>query len=142
MNYNTLVGGGLGECCLCGETFLKDLILGKNIKSVNVDGFTGSQMYAHIDCIDKYVKDEVTFLDLPDKSILKRLVLEQGERHKIDNECSECKVGLNKDGNCPSCEQDHAQKAYEDEQAGIAESAMAEQAAEEAGRYESKKEGA
>ena len=108
MNYNTLTGGGLGECCLCGETFLKDLILGKNIRSVNVDGFTGSQMYAHIDCIDKYVKDGVTFLDLPDKSILKRLVLEQGERHKIDNECSECKVGLNKDGKCPSCEQDHA----------------------------------
>ena len=58
------------------------------------------------------------------------------------NECPQCHVGLNKDGKCPSCEQDHAQKAYEDEQAGIAESAMAEQAAEEAGRYESKKEGA
>jgi hypothetical protein len=56
-------------------------------------------------------------------------------------ECTQCKVSLNKDGSCPSCEADHAQKAYEDEQAGIAEAAMAEQAAAEAGQYEATREG-
>lgn len=44
-------GGSLGECPLCGECFAAEIMLGKTIKMVSMDGFdTGLPM--HDKCVE------------------------------------------------------------------------------------------
>jgi len=97
------IGGGLGQCALCGESFIKEMLLSKSFAEITSDGFEGT-LYAHKECLTKY-GEKLDLNKLPDKSPLKEAYLKQCE--ELD-ECPECRVSLNKDGKCPSCEQDHA----------------------------------
>lgn len=101
------IGGSLGCCALCGETFLKEMILGKSCKAITSDGFQGT-LYAHEKCLNDYNEKNLNLLKLPDKSPLKIEYLRLMEER---NECPECNVSLNKDGKCPSCEADRADRA-------------------------------
>jgi len=60
---------GLGQCALCGESFLAEIILGKTIQRFSVAG-CGSDLVAHKDCLNKYASKD--FPDLPEKSPLKQ----------------------------------------------------------------------
>ena len=33
------IGGSLGECVLCGESFCKEILLGQSVPMIHVDGF-------------------------------------------------------------------------------------------------------
>ncbi len=48
-------GGSLGECAVCGETFMTEILLGKGVQSFSVKGIP-QRLYAHDACIDKLKK--------------------------------------------------------------------------------------
>lgn len=68
------INGGLGECAVCGENFLKEVLLNKTVKSFNISQ-SDQNFYAHDDClttIKKMSKEHKTLLDLPEKSPLRK----------------------------------------------------------------------
>jgi len=56
-------GGSLGTCAICGNTFMKEILLGKKVKSFFQDGIAGA-LYAHDQCLKdaEKIKD---WKDLP-----------------------------------------------------------------------------
>lgn len=73
------IGGSLGECALCGETFLTEIVLSKSVRKINVKS-CAQDLYAHQECIDKI--EDVNSFDvsaLPEKSVLRR-AYEQGRK--------------------------------------------------------------
>jgi len=43
------VGGSLGECPVCGDTFLREILLGESIPGMQVKGI-GANLYVHKSC--------------------------------------------------------------------------------------------
>lgn len=64
------VGGSLGQCALCGENFLAEILLGKSVKAIEVSGVTQT-LYGHDKCIKKYVGEKFDVTELPDASPLR-----------------------------------------------------------------------
>ena len=48
------IGGSLGKCSICGETFLVEILLGKPVQKFQVSGIE-QMLYAHDKC-EKLVK--------------------------------------------------------------------------------------
>lgn len=49
------VGGSLGKCAICGNTFLREILMHENVVSFHQTGIK-QKMYAHKDCLDKAEK--------------------------------------------------------------------------------------
>jgi hypothetical protein len=45
------IGGGLGQCAVCGHDFTKELLMGKNVHTFSMSAFD-SEMCAHEKCMD------------------------------------------------------------------------------------------
>lgn len=67
-------GGSLGECALCGEIFLSEILFGKTVKSFTVPGCR-QDLYGHDKCLKEF--QGKTMLDLPAKSALRKAYEEQ-----------------------------------------------------------------
>lgn len=63
-------GGSLGQCALCGDTFLKEILLGQTVSAIEVDGCSHT-LYAHKDCLKKY-GENLDILQLPTVSPLRQ----------------------------------------------------------------------
>jgi len=63
------VGGSLGQCALCGESFVVEVCIGKPVKSFDYNGQT---MYLHEGCQKYSVDGVVDCLALPEKSPLRK----------------------------------------------------------------------
>jgi hypothetical protein len=44
------IGGSLGECCVCGETFLQEILLGKQVAMIGIEGLS-RDVPVHQDCV-------------------------------------------------------------------------------------------
>lgn len=64
-------GGSLGMCALCGENFLKEIITGSRVRSINVDGID-VEMFAHEKCLEEFGVKDVSIAKLPEKSPLRQ----------------------------------------------------------------------
>lgn len=76
------IGGSLGVCALCGDTFLIEVCLGgllpnKKVFSFTADGIADT-MYAHETCAKQFVGKEIDVLTLPEKSPLRRAFVAKG----------------------------------------------------------------
>ena len=47
------IGGSLGMCALCGESFLLQILTGEKIRPFQVDGVT-NELFAHKPCLKKF----------------------------------------------------------------------------------------
>jgi hypothetical protein len=63
------VGGSLGECALCGQPFITEILFGRNVKSFTMPGVTQT-LYGHDACLEKYDGKEAT--DLPPESAIRK----------------------------------------------------------------------
>lgn len=63
------IGGSLGQCALCGENFLLEIILGKSVPSFEVGGCSNT-LFGHDKCLKK-LRDGMDWEDLPAKSPLR-----------------------------------------------------------------------
>lgn len=75
------IGGSLGKCAICGETFITEMITGANIKTFKQAGCS-TTFYAHNKCLEDAQKCE-TLLDLPETSPL-RQAYERQERERTE----------------------------------------------------------
>lgn len=64
------IGGSLGQCALCGQNFLLEILLNKPVKSFAVDGVKQT-LYGHDDCLKKYT-GTLDAADLPESSPLRQ----------------------------------------------------------------------
>lgn len=62
-------GGSLGECALCGEGFISEILFGRNVKSFTVRGCS-TELFGHDKCLKEF--QGKTMLDLPTKSALRQ----------------------------------------------------------------------
>lgn len=46
------IGGSLGECVLCGKSFALEVITGKSIATVHMDGFGYTALPLHGACLE------------------------------------------------------------------------------------------
>lgn len=62
-------GGSLGQCALCGENFLAELILGKSVKAFSL-GQNEQTLYGHDKCLIEY--DGKQAMELPAASPIRK----------------------------------------------------------------------
>lgn len=67
--YGFCVGGGFGQCAICGETFLKEILFGKKHTSFELNGDTFA---CHIKCADEFAAKPI--IEWPDVSPLKQSI--------------------------------------------------------------------
>jgi hypothetical protein len=48
-------GGSLGLCAVCGDTFMKEILLGENVKIMGLDGMD-KDFCVHLACFGKLAK--------------------------------------------------------------------------------------
>ena len=76
------IGGSLGKCALCGDTFLTEIILGKSVQTFTLSP-GGQKLFGHDDCMKKYEGKQA--IDLPPASpIRQRYEAQQKERESGD----------------------------------------------------------
>lgn len=63
-------GGSIGQCALCGGTFLGEILLGQTVSSFEVDGCPQT-LYGHKGCLKKY-GENFDVLQLPESSPLRQ----------------------------------------------------------------------
>lgn len=63
------IGGSLGQCALCGNNFVMEIILGKKVASFSVRGVEQT-LFAHDKCLKEYDGKDAT--DLPPESPLRQ----------------------------------------------------------------------
>jgi hypothetical protein len=69
-------GGSLGECALCGEPFVTEILLGRNVASFKVSG-CATDLFGHHKCLKEF--QGKTMLNLPAKSALRQAYEKQQE---------------------------------------------------------------
>jgi hypothetical protein len=57
-------GGSLGKCALCGDTFLYEILMGKNVALITCSWFPNQRLPMHSACADK-VGENMVATDLP-----------------------------------------------------------------------------
>jgi hypothetical protein len=78
------VGGSLGQCAFCGETFLGEILLGRKVQSFTVSA-SSTTLYAHKKCLAQYGKGPFDVSALPAKSPLRLSVERAIEEHANQN---------------------------------------------------------
>lgn len=86
------VGGSLGNCCYCGDTFMAEILLGTTCQSVTIGG---QEMFVHTqkDCLERLItlagkEGALTFdkwTELPEGSPLRDVMkkLDEGQREDV-----------------------------------------------------------
>lgn len=69
------LGGSLGKCALCGDTFILEILLNKTVKAISVDG-CDQTLYAHKTCLKKWANKRIDPTQLPEASPLRAAWLE------------------------------------------------------------------
>lgn len=64
------IGGSLGTCALCGESFAFEVMTGQNVTSFKQAG-SDTTFYGHDKCLES-AKNWKTLLDLPEASPLRQ----------------------------------------------------------------------
>jgi hypothetical protein len=59
------IGGSLGMCAVCGETFMLEILLGTNVHTISVKGFD-KDMCVHNKCLDVLEKNGADWQTLPE----------------------------------------------------------------------------
>lgn len=72
------IGGSLGQCSLCGENFLADILLGNSVATLE-SPTVRQTLYAHHECARKYASENLDVLRLPTKSPL-RIAFERASK--------------------------------------------------------------
>lgn len=67
------IGGSLGQCAICGETFLLEILTGSKITTFSIDD-SQQKLCAHKKCL-KGIGDNLDVLTLPEKSPLRQAYL-------------------------------------------------------------------
>lgn len=62
-------GGSLGQCALCGKSFLTEILLGQSVSSFTVPGCE-QDLYGHADCLKTF--NGTQFCNLPEASPLRQ----------------------------------------------------------------------
>ena len=75
------IGGSLGQCALCGGNFLFEILMGKTVKTITVDGCEQT-LFAHKSCIKRYSISE--YKDLPLSSPLRQAYERALAKKKLD----------------------------------------------------------
>lgn len=75
------LGGSLGECALCGEPFITEIMLGQSVKSFRMGGVK-SDLFGHDKCLKEF--EGKTCLDLPAKSAIRKLYESQQAEKAAD----------------------------------------------------------
>jgi len=57
-------GGSLGKCALCGDDFLKEILLGESVATIMCSWFPNQRLPMHKACADK-VGESMVATDLP-----------------------------------------------------------------------------
>jgi hypothetical protein len=70
-------GGSLGECALCGEPFLKEILLGESVQSFRMGGVE-QELFGHDKCLKAF--EGKTCLDLPEKSAIRKAYERQQQK--------------------------------------------------------------
>lgn len=71
-------GGSLGQCAICGHTFLAEILLGKIVPSFKISA-SNQTLFAHQMCLPK--DGEFDILTLPETSPLRRAFEEAKSKH-------------------------------------------------------------
>jgi hypothetical protein len=58
-------GGSLGMCALCGDTFMLEILLGRNVQTVEIEGFD-KDVCLHLKCVEVLEKNGSDWRTLPD----------------------------------------------------------------------------
>jgi pantoate kinase len=59
------IGGSLGMCCVCGDGFMTEILLGQKVQIVSVDGFS-KDMCIHGKCLKVLKANGTDWRTLPD----------------------------------------------------------------------------
>jgi hypothetical protein len=65
------VGGSLGECILCGETFLQEILLNQTVPTVRIEGFNRDLPIHKEKCLPLLEKNGTDWHTLPDGPLRK-----------------------------------------------------------------------
>lgn len=49
------IGGSLGQCVLCGDSFASEVIFGRNVPMIGIDGFS-KDLPVHAKCLEGLMK--------------------------------------------------------------------------------------
>lgn len=67
------IGGSLGQCQVCGQNFMVEIIMGTKVASFTMDNFPEQMLYAHHKCI-ALIKAGMDVQSLPDGPIKSALL--------------------------------------------------------------------
>jgi len=62
-------GGSLGQCAVCGQNFLLEIITGQTVKTLHIEGVT-EELFIHAACAP-LIKNGMDWKDLPAASPLR-----------------------------------------------------------------------
>ncbi|HTY25593.1 MAG TPA: hypothetical protein VMC85_20860 [Desulfomonilaceae bacterium] len=60
------IDGSLGECVLCGESFLKEIMLNQTVATIHLDGFNAALPIHKETCLPALEKNGPDWKTLPD----------------------------------------------------------------------------
>ena len=58
-------GGSLGMCALCGDTFMAEILLGRRVQTVEIEGFD-KDVCLHLKCLKVLEQNGPDWRTLPD----------------------------------------------------------------------------
>lgn len=70
-------GGSLGECALCGQSFIAEILLGQTVRSFKMEGCS-TELYGHVKCLTEFQGKAVS--DLPPESAIRKAYEQQEEK--------------------------------------------------------------
>ena len=65
------VGGSLGECILCGDTFLKEIMFNQTVPTIQIDGFSMALPIHREKCLPTLQANGPNWRNLPDGPLRK-----------------------------------------------------------------------
>lgn len=66
------IGGSLGQCQVCGQNFMMEILMGKKVASFEMSNFPDQMLYAHHKCVGS-IKAGMDIDALPDGPIKKAM---------------------------------------------------------------------
>jgi hypothetical protein len=81
------IGGSLGECVLCGETFLKEIMLDQTVPTVRVEGFDVDLPIHREKCLSALEKNGPDWRTLPDGPLRKEFEKHFGDHDALQTAC-------------------------------------------------------
>jgi hypothetical protein len=77
------LGGSLGECVLCGNTFAREILLGETVPIIGVAAFGDHDLPIHAKCLDELKKlDLSNWSNLPEGPLRRCYAESHGDNAK------------------------------------------------------------